>query len=523
MGRPPNCGCCDCFDDVILDTWIGSRTLNLDLTTYPGWTQQLENDPRALIWAVVVKSTGDVPDGTFLRMQQGEDRGREGANYRPSYSLGSLVAPVDFERVRNESEWDGTGFKWLPLQIGTIHNGFIQRAWGDHLQWVDGADPAFAETFGGHRRSLRATSYETENYDVTIPPTNGGEARFFVRDLQCPMEFELQCRSVGNPFNTLVEQLEYALVVICVTECDDPLDDWWHSFEQFTDPFGNDITTFDARMNDALHIDQEYCRDGVMVAVEAHCQPHVMLTSFVDRTSQFNMVNGVLMFGDPLIRVARLKTIYGVPRCHFLTPLQYTKNDLLQTQAIEFQSDWADLTRVEVLWLSGFGENSDSVLGPPNTANNFAITLGFLSELTAWLNQGNRVLVIDGHYLPFTLLPYLGLTTTVGVERTATYVNAVPHPFTTGVTGSLLSGTNIVRQLTLGAGGTMIGEGVAGATTFPAIVCESWPGNTTSRVIIYMSATDLPSSLRFTPRASKLSEVGPTTFLQNFDTQRLVF
>ncbi len=354
--------------------------------------------------------------------------------------------------------------------------------------------------------------------------TDLGLIRFHALDAACPSTYELLCTdpSTGSIF---AEQLEYALVVICVKECDDPLDDWWHNYEQLTDPFEDNTVTFDLRMNDALHLDQEYCHDGEIVSAESRCKPHVGVTSVVSPFGEAPFAGG-----NPLIAVANLKSIYGVPRCHFTSRLLFEHDTGASSLSVDLATPWVVFDRIEVLWLSGHGGNSDPLDTPPLTltTNGWSSPIGFLDKLTDWLDQGERVLVIDGHYLPVDFYAQLGLTTTIGGQQIPSTITPVTHPFTTGVSGSLVVCANhlAVRSLGVGAGGVMIGEGTDYLTlaTFPAIVCESWPGNPTSRIIIWASYTDTPTafSTSFTLQANRLSSAGNATFLRNFDTQRLV-
>lgn len=237
---------------------------------------------------------------------------------------------------------------------------------------------------------------------------------------------------------------------------------------------------------------------------------------------------------NPTGDIVRLKELYGTKFSYWGGWIsgRNGSNQLL-TRFGEY-----DLSRASVLFLGGLNASFDNY-----NANQFSwetsdFAAGQLDGLIAWLDQGNKLLVLDGGHFPESLLTALGLATVVHPEGepigTDTLISdtsigpATPpdfehahvstggftHPFIEGVvdifrpshegslggTSGAMDGriyTSSIRCLTPGGGaiviGQLIGEFVAGVTgipytiepyNYPAVSVEPWPGAPTSRIVI---------------------------------------
>ena len=549
MGRPNDCNChcvCPCPEEaIVLESWTElSHSINLDLTTYGNFPSRPNG--TAWIWYISLSGSGDIADGTKYCLRQGGD------TFTGGYTINFIAPQVIETRPAHPAFWP------IPLALGRVElDGTIVRSSGyggrRHV-WIHADGGGFIPCPGGAIVG-----------DIGVSIDGGGFG-------SAPVDVATSIEVVSDyPF-------EISLCVKCIC-CDDPNgDQWWTEYEQ-TDLQDNGSASYSPRMFDDLR------KDRVVASVNrrAACPP----ASVVALGNGELFDNAAPYIHVPSVNHSRLRTIYGGdfsywgPWCVEADPIvadfsgydlsrvkvlwmgslnttianEFLRMDDVNGYAVDSASldplrEWLNLgNRVLVLeggffpyaFLAALGLATDiepigAIATTPSLNAEFA---GFWPNYVEHDSSGCEACPDDGF----------------GRTR----IDSTSHPFSNGIASSLMA----IRRLVAGStgvgfchidqvrtlapvvipGGDAVTIGDArgriktatGATcdlsewnsdlNYPAIVCEPWSGNTTSRIVI-----SNPFDIVYSTAAGGtyeygygLSHVGDETLIRNFRDKRLVF
>lgn len=468
------------------------------LTRKPGVWDDLQLDKwqnAVWMWRIVVLNTGDVVDDTELCLAQNRRA------HRP------WTAPA--------GGVDGFTAEYEPLQVGTTWQGRIRTGYGEPI-----------------KRSIRESSPadvaengcdDLNNVDLSVAKAdfNADDGTVSLTASR-PFEFALQIECLGchyaQEFALWGEGEQGLLRFTGIYNLGDTgqgaglCPNWSEEYSNTpylaVRPFGVDGVDGHLRR-------EAFFADGGVMARETVCTPDVVLLGdgcYVEQylSAKFDpktCAPGVTpcpneprleyLLEQSVSGLHRLKSLYGSDFSYWGGWIDYVASRAAGMIVTRFEE--YDLTDVKVLFLGGlmagsmgalagkFGDTSRYQRG--SDLVNFDFAPGSLESLKRWLDQGERVLVLDGGIWPQKFFAGLGLSSTVepfgdyipdggsvtdntlnfrqwGPELPSVppssfqelYVEAVPHPFTTNVGSAIDTGGNAV----LVSDFTFSGQGIAG-------------------------------------------------------------
>lgn len=496
-----DCRCNCCPDDPIVEltSWIGQRLdIPTDLTTYRNYG--LTRLPKTgTIWALCLKSTGNIPSGTSVTITQGG----------PGHTV---TAPYTFGVATTVSSPAGKPKCFRPIQLGLIIDGEMQHA----------------------RGSLTARTITLAGRSAQGQTAAG-----------CPTNLDLVMSGSGS-----IHDLEFCLVSICVCCADSHLaaNAWWSNFEG--------TLNYTPSSHDELHTDYQRCVGGTLVSRRAPCEPRIHVVSRGIR----QQISGTEY---PAVNIEGLRTIYGANNVSFsvgtLATQDLSRIELIwlgsantgqspcgATTGLEIYQDWLDTgNKMLVLDWGTWQDDILSGLGLTTTVEPLAVP----DPAMITIPSVNYLIDPATAYCSGRNAPFYGYTADPHYQSPGTYpdpVRVVPQPHV--LTGAGGSGTLIdfdfvigypapgfytfltyIPVVTPGPSSIILGRAQGhvemsasiGPINYPAIVLEPWPGNPTSFVLIAPVSTIVPAvgGVHVEWHHLGLSWNGSSAFLENLYTK----